>query len=432
MPVRRLFPVAGVPLARRASGGASAKKDVRRSRHLDQSKRTVPNHPAGRRLPGIEGLRAIAASSVLVWHVWLYGHADAARGPGLDLGIATKLVQQGSAGVTLFFVLSGFLLYRPFAHAVLGDSPWPSVRRYARNRALRILPAYWFILAAVTVLFQRELVDSPLRILANAFFVREWVPAYSAHVTEANPAGSSDVYGIVPAWSLAIEIWFYILLPVIGVGALWLATRSGRRMVGAIAPAATMLAVGVGSQAAYRAVPELGEIWENSLPLFTGYFAAGMMLAVVYVAWTTGRLRLPTGARSATLATGLVVGVVGVKLWYAGAVSYIESQGIVAISMAFLVAFVLLSPSDSATIRILQTRPFVAAGLASYSVFLWHDPILRELRDAGLTAPGQGGFFLNVLLLAGTTGVASALTYRFVERPALARKRQWRTTGRTG
>ena len=95
------------------------------------------------RLAGIEGIRAIAATSVLVYHVYLNGAPDARP---VDLGVATKPVENLRAGVTLFFVLSGFLLYRVFVAAALRGLPMPSVREYLRNRALRILPAYLVIL----------------------------------------------------------------------------------------------------------------------------------------------------------------------------------------------------------------------------------------------------------------------------------------------
>jgi hypothetical protein len=73
----------------------------------------------------------------------------------------------------------------------------------------------------------------------------------------------------------------------------------------------------------------------------------------------------------------------------------------------------------------LDSRALFAAGLASYSLFLWHDPLVREFREVGLTLDGRGGFIANLALLGLVAGVASALTYRLVERPALKLKRPW-------
>jgi peptidoglycan/LPS O-acetylase OafA/YrhL len=73
-------------------------------------------------------------------------------------------------------------------------------------------------------------------------------------------------------------------------------------------------------------------------------------------------------------------------------------------------------------VRVLETRPFVWAGLISYSVFLWHEPIVRWLQGHGLTTGGVTGLVTNTLLLLAITAVLSTLTYRCVELPALRRK----------
>ena len=106
----------------------------------------VPVPPTGttRRLPGIEGLRAVAASAVVLHHVWVF---DGGVRIGEDGG-ADVIFLNLALGVTLFFALSGFLLYRPFAAAIARAEALPSIPAYLRNRALRILPAYWVILLA--------------------------------------------------------------------------------------------------------------------------------------------------------------------------------------------------------------------------------------------------------------------------------------------
>jgi peptidoglycan/LPS O-acetylase OafA/YrhL len=107
-------------------------------------------------IPGVEGVRAVAAVSVLVFHCWRFTAAGASRA---DLGLVERLVLPHlTLGVTLFFSLSGFLLYRPFVTAAMSGSPFPKVGSYFRNRALRILPAYWVILLAVGVLLPAALV----------------------------------------------------------------------------------------------------------------------------------------------------------------------------------------------------------------------------------------------------------------------------------
>jgi peptidoglycan/LPS O-acetylase OafA/YrhL len=65
---------------------------------------------------------------------------------------------------------------------------------------------------------------------------------------------------------------------------------------------------------------------------------------------------------------------------------------------------------------------FVAVGLASYSLFLWHEPVVRWLQHHRWTVGGSGGFWVNLVVLGVVSGLLSGLTYRFVERPALSRK----------
>ena len=91
-------------------GGAPERDGDRRPLRL-----AVPPS-SGSRLPGIEGARAVAAASVLVYHCWLFGSPD---GTSPRLGPLTGVMPHLALGVILFFSLSGFLLYRPFAAAVL-------------------------------------------------------------------------------------------------------------------------------------------------------------------------------------------------------------------------------------------------------------------------------------------------------------------------
>jgi peptidoglycan/LPS O-acetylase OafA/YrhL len=96
------------------------------------------------RFPLFDALRAIAALSVLVTH------CSGLTGFNSDnpLGAITARL---NVGVTIFFVISGFLLYRPFVAARLEGRPAPSPLGYARRRALRIVPGYWVELTALAV-----------------------------------------------------------------------------------------------------------------------------------------------------------------------------------------------------------------------------------------------------------------------------------------
>src|SRR5439155_27326489 len=100
------------------------------------------------RLWEVEGLRAVAAWSIVVFHVWIFSS------PAIldwNLGPLTAFVSPLQSGVTLFFVLSGFLLYRPIAAALLDATAAPPAWKYLCNRALRLLPAYGVTLLLLVV-----------------------------------------------------------------------------------------------------------------------------------------------------------------------------------------------------------------------------------------------------------------------------------------
>jgi peptidoglycan/LPS O-acetylase OafA/YrhL len=150
-----------------------------------------------------------------------------------------------------------------------------------------------------------------------------------------------------------------------------------------------------------------------------------MALAVLRVLWEDGRLRLPPFWRTGCVVVALVTAVVALKLHYGGTLNGLDYQSPIAWACALLLATVVHSHPTAGVVRVLTLRPVVAVGLASYSLFLWHDPIVRSLRGAGLTADGRAGMLLNLLVVGVLSGIASAITYRYVEQPALRRKRGW-------
>jgi peptidoglycan/LPS O-acetylase OafA/YrhL len=109
---------------------------------------------------------------------------------------------------------------------------------------------------------------------------------------------------------------------------------------------------------------------------------------------------------------------------YQGAVRY---ETLTALACALLLALVVLPAPAVGTpllVRALETRALAWIGLASYSLFLWHEPIIRWAQGSGLTFGGRLGFVVDLLVLGSLCLGLAALTYLFVERPALARKRR--------
>jgi peptidoglycan/LPS O-acetylase OafA/YrhL len=384
---------------------------------------------SGARLPGIEGLRAIAASSILVLHVWTLAPGE----NGTLLGPLERFRPDLAFGVILFFTLSGFLLYRPFAAAIIRDASAPSIRRYFRNRALRILPAYWVILLLCAALGSLRYWDSSDRLVNGRLLDPAKLAGTAAFVQDYSPSTVST--GIGPAWSLAVEVVFYCSLPLLVLMAARLArgrgSRAGRRWA-VLAPAVSILVVGLsGKAAAAFLVPPSSaydgwqqnwhSVLERSFWCQADLFAFGMALAVVRTDWEDGLLRLPRAWRSSafTLAAGIYILVTttsrGQRLGHSPA------NTLIALACALVLALVVLtdSASPSRFVRILETRLFVAAGVVSYSIFLWHEPLILWLKHHGLTVAGPGGFVIDLAVVVVVTGIASMITYRFVEAPAL-------------
>ena len=358
----------------------------------------------------------------------------------VDLGPFASFVPDLAFGVTLFFTLSGFLLYRPFARSILQLRPLPSIGGYLRNRALRILPAYWVILLVASVVLETVLVRrgtglppgslSGEGLLRAATFTQNYSPAL---------LGS----GIGPAWSLAVEAVFYLVLPLLALGALALGRRGRLRQwprIAALLPPILLLVLGLsGKAAAARLIPgghnEWGNTWHSVVELsFWGQadlFAFGMALAVLYVAVEEGFFVLPRGHR--VLAWGAALcGYVLVRALSPpdGQLSYSPSNTMMALVCALLLGLVVLQTAEGRVptllLRVLETRPVIWIGLVSYSVFLWHGPIVRWLAGHDLVLAGRLGFGVNTLFLLALTLAFSLITYRFVEEPALrlkARKR---------
>ena len=387
------------------------------------------------RLAGVEGLRAIAAGMVLASHAWYW---MGATGTTVDLGWLSRWIMPHlSAGVALFFCLSGFLLYRPFAIALLEDRPFPSVRRYLRNRALRILPAYWVILFVVAVVlrvaFVRHGHDVVLGGVGPALFLQD-----AALLQDLRR--STVITGIGPAWSLAVEAQFYLLLPLLGLAAMRLARprrpapEAGvwRRRLALLAPVAMMACIGVAARASSRFVPftgdpNFGDNWHAILRLSlfcsADLFAWGMLLAILRAEAELGRLRI-RGWQWA-LAAVAAMGAVGVamKLQRAGHLSPQVQFALFAPAFTWLIATVVLARRQIVS-RVLETRAIALVGLVSYSLFLWNQPVALLLHREGLDAGGgRSGYLANVLLLFGISLAAATITYRFVERPALMRRR---------
>jgi len=382
--------------------------------------------PAGNpRFPLFDSLRAIAALCILLLHTASFSGVEI---ESWYLGLLVHL----DIGVTIFFLISGFLLYRPMVAArVLGApaTPWPA---YAWRRFLRIAPAYW---VALTIL-------ALLPGIYGVFTDNWWVyygllqnyPIYSLSAD-----CSSDVLrcGITPVWSLGIEVGFYVALPFFawGLGGVAARVRPSRWFTSELAVLAIV------SLASLPLVTRFDTELERLLwysPLGHGlWFALGMAIASASVrAQQTGVA--PRGidwlSKRPGLAWGAAIGAYAItSIWIFDPVpgNAVDGTQYAVQYVTFgLIAALLLLPAafgdgrSGLPRRILASPVLAWLGLISYGIFLYHWPIAYALSREGVTEwwPHSPILVLTLVTLVLTVASATA-SYYLVERPILRLKR---------
>lgn len=370
------------------------------------------------RFAAFDGLRAIAALMVLTYHVTLWGGYS-------RLGPLAGATAELKAGVAVFFVISGALLYLPHARAVRDGEPAPSWRRYARRRVLRLLPAYWLALSVVAI--------GPFA----AGVINPDVWRFYGLTQIYDP--STIFSGLAGAWSLAVEISFYALLPVFARGVAW-AVRCQNRANTATAQLAIIFAVGAAS-IAFRellAGSPTGSVANDlvtsatALPALMDWFAIGMAFAVLAADWEAGGSMagwLGRLARFPSLCWLLALACFAVGIPFQGGDLFLTLYGPathVAIGLAAgLLVLPAIAPSRGPAafpLRLLISPALSWLGTISYGVYLWQVPVLIILR--GPLTPRHhpiGASAVIVLLALVVTGAVAlaAASWYLLERPIL-------------
>jgi peptidoglycan/LPS O-acetylase OafA/YrhL len=355
----------------------------------------------------VESLRALAALGVLAGHIASASAGVEAIGkpPGTDTVSAfDEFLIGGGLGVFLFFTLTGYLLFWPFVRTGFGDSPPIHLGTYARNRALRILPLYF---AVVLVFF---LVSGP----------GPGDPGVFRYLTMTQYLTTASVYGInalAPLWSVVVEIQYYALLPLIAWGLGLLSGRSLKR--------AALILVAVGLVSLWirlEKVVGIGErppaFWRYNMPANFLFFVPGMLLALMRLHLERGgELRVPAALRAPSLWIAASVALAMVPV-FAG----FDWTPVIALSSLLLVGACVLPLGNSASLRAFDWRPLALIGVVSYSLYVWHVPVLELLGDAGVS-------FDPLLALAAVAVpaaiVAAFASYYAVEAPFLRLRRSW-------
>jgi peptidoglycan/LPS O-acetylase OafA/YrhL len=383
----------------------------------EQAPDVVKPPPGNPRFPLFDSLRGLAALAIVLTHVGL--------GSGANYNAAYgALLARLDIGVTLFFVLSGFLLYRPFVAARLEDRPALRLRDYARRRVLRIVPAYWLALTVLAIW------------PGLTFTGPRWV--YYGFLQNYNFLWVLG--GIGQAWSLAVEASFYVLLPFYALALGALTRRFAPRRT--LAVEVTVLgALSVGSLVLRWYIHHTSH---SQVLLFTilctfFWFALGMGLAVASAAWH-GRESRPgvigLVERAPSLWWAAALGLFAVMSWgyglprgLSGTTSGVQYLGEHLTYGA--VSFLLVLPAvwgdrlGGLPRRFLRLRAMAWLGLVSYGLFLWHGRWTQYFIEKGaggwLPQIGSGFVVMLACVLACSLATAGA-SYYLVERPILRYK----------
>jgi peptidoglycan/LPS O-acetylase OafA/YrhL len=305
--------------------------------------------------------------------------------------------------VVLFFVLSGFLLSRPWFAAALDGRRPPDLGRYFRTRAARILPAYYVALAGSIVLLW-GLDGTPGLRLPPA----DELPLFFVFGQNFSPGSVMKLNP--PMWTLAIEVSFYAVLPAIG----WLALRvAPRRRSLALIPLA-LIAVG----AVYNwsiAGEGLSMTFSKQLAAMLPYFALGMLAALVAhrrtIDMRTKRLLIAAGVTLviADAFTKAAAPAQGIDLTMLFSITRDVPS---AIGFALIVGAVAIAPRS-----VVLGGPVLASlGTISYGFYLWHVPVYMVLRGYGLLPLDP---VLGTAAALAPALALSALSWFAFERPVL-------------
>lgn len=374
---------------------------------------------------GFDGLRAIAALLVIVVHTGVVS-GFTYRYPSVGQYFA-----RGEIGVSVFYLISGFLLYRPFVAAAFTDAPAPPTGRYLWRRALRILPLYWVVLAATYGVEGWSSVHGVSGLLEHAFFLQ----IYSSHWI---------YHGVTQAWTLCDEVLFYLALP------LWAAAmRRGQRSRAARSDPGKVLRRELAALAALYAAGMLFRLWVGAATVgatvtarywilaWLDHFALGMGLAAVacYVAQVgvvpRGLRWLSRGGADLLcwLAAAGVYWLVSARVGLSLLPVFDEPTGKDLAGHALYGVFALLllmpavfgPPGRGLVRRLLANRVLSLIGLISYGVYLWHQLVIAELQKYVSSfrsfASPYPQFAMSVV---GIALALAAVTYLLVERPGIS------------
>lgn len=328
----------------------------------------------------IDGLRAISVLSVVFYHFKL--------GP----------FSGGFVGVDVFFVISGYLITSIISKEI-GEDRF-SFSAFYKRRALRLLPAFFAValaslLAGFILLLPKEFVSLAWQVLYSTLGAANF---YFLFASGGYFDRSTDLMPMLHMWSLAVEEQFYLIWPAILIVGHRISKKSSLSAIAILISIATLSLI-----AAVVVVRSNQPVAFYMLHTRAWELAIGGLLAFA------PRLRSRLIAETAK---GLGLLMIGYAVLYTSPKVF---PGEAALLPTIGAALIIWPSSHRSTVdRLLSTPPFVAFGLISYSLYLWHWPLASFARHASLTESFDRSTALVLVLVSVTL---AGLTYVFIETP---------------
>jgi peptidoglycan/LPS O-acetylase OafA/YrhL len=334
------------------------------------------------RVPSLDGLRAVSAAMVV------FGHAVKLLQVGRHLPYGAGVADAwGPVGVTVFFVISGFLITRLLIEESRASGSI-SFRGFFARRAFRILPAYWTYLAVVAALASAGLVTASALGFSRAFF-------FSTDYL------NSDSWVLNHSWSLSVEEQFYLFWPVLLLVVGTLRARKTALALIVVAPALRVLT--------YFVAPDLRPCITSMLHLRVDALMVGCWAALEMELRPRSRWLALLAHRRAALISAVYCILVSAVMRRFGLLHSAVGYSIEAFCACAVLLWAMRNGASRAG-RVLNSGPMVHLGAISYSLYLW--------QQLWFSHEGRSPVWIVPLLIAGAV-ISAELSYRFVEAPML-------------
>jgi peptidoglycan/LPS O-acetylase OafA/YrhL len=377
--------------------------------------------PERTQFPALNGLRGLAALVIVATH------AGFASGRSLDNDLLAAALGRLDFGVAAFFVLSGFLLYRPMVVRSLAGRSEPAIRSFWFRRLVRVVPALWLMIAVTLSLISQRPAS-----LSDWLHYLLLVQVYDHHELDAN---------LSQLWTLSAEIAFYAALPLVAYLVRRLTTGPRARLRGHAVAVAALIVVAL----AFNIVQSRLLVGTQALlwaPCYVDWFALGMLLALLSAVPPELMGHSTRAGRGARVLRELATSPL--TCWTAAAVLWLITTTQVATprtvtvptfwqwtiqhylfgASAFLIFVPLIFGSGGAPGRVLGSRAGSLLGDLSYSIYLWHLALLLLIqRELGFTE-FTGHFWTLLVLTVLASCLVAAVSWFGVERPLLRYRRR--------